>query len=139
MVKSAYTCFFIVSLMVSWPLLGNGQSAYKGGKGDGFSMAKTPEVTVGMASDSRSRDLKIYPQPALSKESIHIKSSQVFTETTTYQILNMRGKVIKKGNWPVDQREINLQLSSSIPSGVYLLNLISPQGMIQERFTVIKP
>ncbi len=138
--KRYLLCFYLT--IAAWSLsitLGFGQSAYHGGKGDGYAMAETPTAQVGLEKASAPSQLAVYPQPLSAGDRLHIQLPDDQQKPVQYQFYTVRGQLLQSGQWPAGTAKASLLLPESIQAGVYALKVTMPEATYTKRLTLIKP
>ena len=138
--KRYLLCFYLT--IAAWSLSitpGFGQSAYHGGKGDGYAMAETSSAQVGLEKASAPSQLAVYPQPLSAGDRLHIQLPDDQQKPIQYQFYTVRGQLLQRGQWPVGTAKASLLLPESIQAGVYALKVTMPEATYTKRLTLIKP
>ena len=78
----------------------------------------TVELILGLTSDFFT-DLKVFPNPA--DEFIKVSYAEMLSNAMEFEILNLEGKVFKRGEVENKEMKINIE---NYPTGVYLLKFI---------------
>ncbi len=113
----------ICLLTVAFLPQATGQSAYQGGKGDGFDMATTEQAMVGMVKESSHQKLKIYPQPVPLNKALTLHLPANAGKAVSYRIYDPQGSVVQKGK-PINRtKSLTLNLKPDHSPGVYFLEL----------------
>ena len=104
---------------------------FNGGNGDGFAVNKlTSALTLDLIEQLIEMDVLLYPNPA--SHIVNIKSGQGVT-ITAIEVYDITGKAVHV-NLSIDHT-INV---SSLPDGMYLLNIISEHGNETKKLIVKK-
>ncbi len=125
--------YLLAFFLFCFSFSGKGQSAYFGGKGDGYSMATTGQITLGTKQNPlKSESIDITPNPVPSGEKIKLEGLNQANHAF-YRIVSNTGKMVKEG-------KLNSQTldSSNIPHGIHVF-LLYKRGEVIRKKLVITP
>ncbi|MGQ1784882.1 discoidin domain-containing protein [Saccharicrinis sp. GN24d3] len=105
-----------------------GNSAYS----DTITIGSKEFSNVGIYDLIDEEDIKIYPNPFINELHISYEISNLFSE---WELLDMSGRMIKKGDVSEYQNQVSIRVQDIIP-GVYIVRLSGEKGSISK--TVIK-
>lgn len=87
----------------------------------------------GTASQLSASDLKLYPNPTNQWLNVHLNGGIEFTEVVVY---NLMGKsVLVMGGMQARRTQLDV---SQLPTGLYFLSAKTPQGVVTQKFEVLK-
>ncbi|TVR76588.1 MAG: T9SS C-terminal target domain-containing protein [Chitinophagaceae bacterium] len=83
--------------------------------------------------------IDVYPNPVLANQNIYIKINSPVQTSANYEIFNMQGKKVSKGNFELlsGKQSFSLQMQGFAP-GVYTLKLVSGSNIYNSRIVVIQ-
>lgn len=116
-------CIFGLLLNLIFTSHVTGQSAYHGGKGDGFDKAATEQAVVGRAGESPEKRVEIYPQPVSLSQALTINLPADAAPAVSYRIHDPQGSVVQKGKQTSNSQLLTLHLKPDLTPGIYLLEL----------------
>ena len=92
-------------------------------------------ISVGLGPDAQgsATELRAFPNPALDVLTVPIERSKVLR----YQLLSMDGRALAAPALPTSAGPLSLSVSE-LPTGAYLLQLHTTEGLRMARFTVVR-
>ncbi len=103
--------------------------------GVGGKIYKGVREPSGITQMSLNVDVSIYPNP--SADIINVMINAESNELISYQLADMTGRIIKKGQWSLNSPNAKFSLNiSDVNKGMYLLKLSTEEG--QSAFRVLK-
>lgn len=121
--KTCKQTVLLVLVTLAFMTQAAGQSAYHGGKGDGFDMATTEQAMVGMEEASRHQKLKMYPQPVPVSQPLNLELSSKPEKAVEYCIYNSLGTIVQNGRLSDNATLLTLDLKPRLKPGIYLFEL----------------
>lgn len=114
--------------------------SYSSGETEDFSVniSSTPSLQQDADAAMVSTDLKLFPNPATDeiRVSYFVNSDVVATE---FRILDLQGRAVSGSRFRnVAGENIQVLNVSTLPAGIYTLQLISSEGRKEARFTISK-
>lgn len=110
------------------------QSAYHGGKGDGYASAGASSVTLSINENDKDISvLHIYPNPIQSGQLLTIS----YTNSSAFQIVLMDAagrQVLSLANLPPAQHQCSIPLA--VQPGVYILRCSSGSSISEQKIVV---
>jgi len=111
------------------------QSAYHGGKGDGYASAEIQNVVLGINPGNKAeQNISIYPNPAKTNESLHIIQSDA--KPYQVEIMNMLGQVLYTNKYL--SKNGTIQLSDFKP-GNYLIRINNSEFNYVQKLVIVNP
>ncbi len=104
------------------------QSAYHGGKGDGYARAVISLKNVSVKENSN-LGIKIFPNPAMHE--LHIIGA--YENGLSYEILNLNGQNILNGNIKGKQSIIDI---SHFMRGVYMIRIVANDEVFSKKLLI---
>ena len=102
--------------------LGYAQSAYHGGKGDGYAFAEVIITDAGINKPLLNQSFNVYPNPVKKSQAIYLQTSMVLKNTLQYCLRNTLGEVMFEGE--LEKLQITTRLPFlCIKEGVYFLSI----------------
>lgn len=121
--KTCNLTILVVLVTLAFITQAAAQSAYHGGKGDGFGMATTEQAMVGMEENTHHQKLTMYPQPVRISQALTVVLPSKLEKSVEYRIHNTLGTIVQKGRMNNNARLLTLDLKPKLTPGVYLLEL----------------
>jgi len=129
----AKAVILLVSVSISNNLMA--QSAYHGGKGDGYAMSEVQNVVLGIESSSNfSHSVNLFPNPATTNQSLEILSSN--TISFRIDIINILGQVVFSQNCEGDKTLVPLYLYKP---GSYIVKIYSGGNYNLQKLEIAQP
>lgn len=129
-----FTMAIIYFFFFSGPVA-EAQSAYQGGKGDGYSSGKIEGVVINGSGASFS-NIKIFPNP-LTTNTLHISIPQMPSEKVKIILTDIPGRICY-----FEELEIRATITEiwlpQIANGIYLFKVITEKEEFTSKIIVIK-
>ncbi len=113
----------IVFVLVACAFFGQAQSAYKGGKGDGYDMAEVAQFNV-KADDGQKKltQLAIYPSVLAVGEAFWVEVPDEYDEgIIRLQVISMAGETIHQNE--IGGRNHDIRLTAPQETGLYFVEM----------------
>jgi len=111
------------------------QSAYHGGKGDGYAMNEVQNVVLGVETSSNfSHSVNLFPNPATTNQSLEILSSN--TISFRIDIINILGQVVFSQNCEGDKTLVPLYLYKP---GSYIVKIYRGGNYNIQKLVIAQP
>jgi hypothetical protein len=113
----------------------NAQSAYHGGKGDGYSSAEVKNVVLGIdANSSFSPLINMYPNPANSSQNLEIICSA--TGSYTIELSDITGRIMCVRKSSAEKTNIPLLF---LEPGTYLVRIHCNEALYLRKLVILQP
>ncbi len=114
------------------------QTAYHGGKGDGYSMAKTSvHFSENGKPDSVKYADRIYPSPLISGDKLWISFQQVPANTVVIQLIDATGKLCVNENISPLKNAMGIDLPL-LARGMYIVRLINGSNVMIKKVLILE-
>lgn len=115
-----------------------GQAVYTSNTGSNGSVAQGVQhayeiFTVGIKESELNISLTVFPNP--TTENLTLQISDYNNENLSYQLFDMQGKKLSKGQITAQQTEIN---TASLPTATYFIDIVNQENKIVQSFKIIK-
>ncbi len=114
-----------ISGLLFLSLWGYSQSAYHGGRGDGYAFAEILLPNAGVSDCEIVRKVFVYPNPIKSGQNIHCKVTLSYTADISVYVRNLMGDLIYKTEVKAVKKNV-LILKPIYFKGIYFICLQSP-------------
>ena len=113
------------------------QSAYHGGKGDGYAMASTSVVHVsGLENNARPElSFRVYPSPALSGNALSLEFDNMPSENISIQLCDVSGRICEENKYAIRQKTISMDLPMLAP-GIYILRVVNNESVSVKKILI---
>ena len=89
--------------------------------------------TVGINETTLNISLSVFPNP--TTENLILQTAKYNNEKMLYQLLDIQGKQLRKGQIMTEQTQIN---TASLPAATYFINIINQENKQVQSFKIIK-
>jgi len=135
MIQEKTSRFILLLPGLLLPCFLNAQSAYFGGKGDGYAMASTGTVMVGLESNRLNQAaIRLWPNPVRSNGNLQLKILS-YRENITFQLISPLGQIIKQGELASSRSTHQIPLETLYP-GIYLLRFRKGRQQISKKVLI---
>lgn len=111
------------------------QEAYRGGEGDGYAKATLTIGQTSLSQESFYGGVTLFPNPLRSQEALTLSLGEP-ANSLKIDILDTAGRILLTEEMMTTVQEIRIQ-TESLPSGMYLLQLSSPDQTTALSFIIL--
>jgi len=90
-------------------------------------------LTMGIKETQLNISLSVFPNP--TADNLTLQISDYNNEKLSYQLFDMQGKLLNKGQVTAQQTQIN---TASLPSSTYFINVVTQKNKQVQSFKIIK-
>lgn len=118
--------------------LSKAQSAYQGGKGDGYGYATTEQQSTGRQRERRQPELTVFPHPVIQGRKATVHIGEPFNYQVTYQLFDGSGRLVNSQRTNMHGQTFELAFPKALPSGRYWLRIKSADKRWQRQLILLK-
>lgn len=114
----------------------NGQSAYRGGKGDGYASGKVEGININNGSGPSFSGIKIFPNPLVSNI-LNITFPQLPAANVRIMLVDVTGRICYLNDSEIKNKKYTIQIPQ-IANGTYFLIVNTEKEEFKNKLIVIK-
>ena len=125
-----FSLILVFSASASWA-----QEAYRGGEGDGYARSTLTMGQTSLNPETFHEGVSLFPNPLRSYEALTLSLGNP-VNSLKIDILDTAGRILLTEEKTTTVQEIRIQ-TESLPPGIYLLQLSSPDQMTALSFIML--